>query len=224
MSEIKNLQKGLTFCSEDERIEFIQDYLAKTYPGSASELCALKFNTPFQLLIATILSAQCTDERVNAVTPKLFQKYGTPEAMANAQQYDVEDLIKSTGFFRNKAKNIIAVSGTIQDKGEDVLTTMESMVALPGVGRKTANVVLSVAYGKPGLPVDTHVMRLSKRLGLTKNEDPVAIEKDLMSVIPASKSGAFSLRLILHGRSVCNARTPRCGICGLAQVCPSFMS
>ena len=203
------------------RVEII-NRLRSAYPGSAKELCALKFKSPFQLLIATILSAQCTDERVNAATPRLFEEFPTPQDMSVANREDLESLIYSTGFYKNKAKNIIDMTNVlVSEFGGRVPDTMEALSALPGVGRKTANVVLSVAFSKPGLPVDTHVLRLSLRLGLTKEKDPVKVERDLMSWMPEAEAGGFSLRLILHGRQVCSARKPKCDQCLLEDLCPS---
>ena len=196
--------------------------LAAVYPGSATELCALAHRNPFELLVATILSAQSTDERVNMVTPALFARYPTPEAMAAADRAELEDLIRSTGFFRSKASHLVGASEAIVLRhGGEVPRTMEELTALPGVGRKTANVVLSVGFGIPGLPVDTHVTRLSRRLQLTDSSDPVKIEHDLCGLLPPEEWGAFSLRLILHGRRVCVARRPRCDVCELTDLCPS---
>ncbi len=207
---------------EGERRLEILKRLDASYPGSARELCALKFETPYQLLIATILSAQCTDERVNLTTPRLFNVCGSPEEMVQMSQEELESLIYSTGFYKNKARNILDMTKVLLSRyGGEVPDTMEALSGLPGVGRKTANVVLSVAFSKPGLPVDTHVGRLSLRLGLTKEKDPVKVERDLMSWLPPDQAGGLSLRLILHGRNVCLARKPRCGICTLADLCPT---
>lgn len=207
---------------EAQRRAEILKRLEQEYPGGATDLCALKFTTPFELLIATILSAQCTDERVNATTPKLFSIYAGPLDMSRATQEDLEGLIYSTGFYRNKAKNILAMSKLLVEKyGGKVPDSMELLSALPGVGRKTANVVLSVAFSKPGLPVDTHVGRLALRLGLSKEKDPVKVERDLMSWVPPEETGSLSLRLILHGRKICVSRRPRCEECVLADLCPS---
>ena len=196
--------------------------LASEYPGSAAELCALTHENPYQLLVATILSAQCTDERVNMVTPKLFAEYPTPADLAAADPGRVEELIKSTGFFRAKTKSLIGMATGLEERyGGEVPHAMDDLVTLAGVGRKTANVVRSVAMGEPGLPVDTHVGRLSRRLGLTTEDDPVKAEMDLNRLIPAAERGAFSLRLILHGRRVCVARKPKCEICLLNDFCPS---
>jgi endonuclease-3 len=196
--------------------------LADEYPGTATELCALRHDSPFQLLTATILSAQTTDERVNSVTPKLFERYPTPADLACADPADVEQIIFPTGFFRAKAKSIIGMAAALDERfGGEVPTRMEDLVTLPGVGRKTANVVRSVGFGLPGLPVDTHVGRLSRRLGLTEEEDPVKAELALNALVPPAERGAFSLRTILHGRRVCLARKPRCEDCVLNDFCPS---
>jgi endonuclease-3 len=196
--------------------------LGVEYPGTASELCALEHRNPFELLAATILSAQCTDERVNMVTPHLFARYPTPEDLAAAEPSELEEIIRSTGFYKNKAKSLIGMANGLVDRfGGQVPTAMADLVTLPGVGRKTANVLRSVALGLPGLPVDTHVGRLARRLGLTAETDPVKAELALNPMVPAAERGMFSLRLILHGRAVCDARRPRCGDCVLADFCPS---
>ncbi len=196
--------------------------LAQEYPGTAAELCALDHSGPFQLLVATILSAQCTDARVNMVTPALFSAYPDAASLAGADPEELEDLIRSTGFFRSKAKNLLGMARALVERFDgEVPTDLEDLVELPGVGRKTANVVRSVAFGLPGLPVDTHVLRLSGRLGLTSETDPVRVEHELNAIVPASERGALSLRLILHGRRVCTARRPHCADCLLADVCPS---
>jgi endonuclease-3 len=202
--------------------------LAVRYPGTAKELCALDFETPFQLLAATILSAQSTDVRVNMVTPVLFAKYPTAETLAAADPEDVEEIVRSTGFFRSKTKSLIGMAAAVaaRDDGE-VPQDLSELVQLPGVGRKTGNVVRSVAFGLPGLPVDTHVLRVSKRLGLLtglapqEQGDAVKVELQMNSFIPASERGTFSLRTILHGRETCIARKPRCSRCDLADFCPS---
>jgi endonuclease-3 len=198
--------------------------LAAEYPGSAKELCALVHDDPFQLLVATILSAQTTDERVNSVTPALFAAYPTPADLAAAAPDDVEALIRPTGFFRTKTKSVIAMAAALEDRfGGEVPSAMEDLVTLPGVGRKTANVIRSVAFGLPGLPVDTHVGRLARRLALTANTDPVKVEADLDALVPPAERGALSVRLILHGRQVCQSRRPRCERCILADFCPSAL-
>ena len=196
--------------------------LAEEYPGTAAELCALAHRNSYELLAATILSAQCTDERVNMVTPHLFARYPTPEDLAVAEPSELEEIIRSTGFYKNKAKSLIGMAtGVVERFDGEVPSAMRDLVTLPGVGRKTANVLRSVAMGLPGLPVDTHVGRLSIRLGLTTETDPVKAELALNGMVPAKERGDFSLRLILHGRAVCVARKPRCGACVLADFCPS---
>ncbi len=193
--------------------------LSKLYPQA---LCSLDFSSPFQLLIATILSAQCTDKRVNAVTGSLFGRWPTAAALAAASQAEVEAVIRSTGFFRAKAKNIRGCCQALVERhGSEVPRTLEELVRLPGVGRKTANVVLGSGFGLPsGVVVDTHVGRLSRRLGLTRHADAVKAERDLIAAIPKSHWIAFSHRLIEHGRAVCTARRPRCEECLLAGLCP----
>ncbi len=199
--------------------------LAAEYPGTAAQLCALHHDGAFQLLEATILSAQCTDERVNMVTPGLFAAYPTPAALAEASLEDLEERIRSTGFFRSKAKSLVGMARAVTDRfGGEVPSSMEDLTSLPGVGRKTANVVRSVALDLPGLPVDTHVGRLTRRLGLTEQTDPVKVESDIDALVPPGERGALSLRLILHGRKVCVARTPRCAECILADICPSSLA
>jgi endonuclease-3 len=192
------------------------------YPGSAKDLCALDHDGPFQLLAATILSAQCTDVRVNLTTPALFARYPDAPSMAAAPTDEVEQLIHATGFFRAKARNLVGMAEAVTQRFDgEVPSSMEDLVTLPGVGRKTANVVRSVAFGLPGLPVDTHVLRLSSRLALTSETDPVKVERALGRMIPSARLGGFSLRLILHGRAICVARSPRCGQCILSDFCPS---
>lgn len=196
--------------------------LAAEYPGDERDLCALTHDNPFQLLVATILSAQTTDENVNRVTPALFARYPTAADLAGAATAELEDLVHATGFFRSKSRSLIGMAAALDDRfGGQVPTAMADLVTLPGVGRKTANVVRSVGFGLPGLPVDTHVGRLSRRLVLTTELDPVKVEADLGRLVPAREGGRLSLRLILHGRRVCQARTPRCGECVLADFCPS---
>ena len=196
--------------------------LAEEYPGSPTDLCELHHSNPFELLVATILSAQSTDENVNKVTPALFAKYPTPAALAAADPGEVEVEIHSTGFFRQKTKSLIGMATAVVERfGGEVPHPIEDLVTLPGVGRKTANVIRSVAMDEPGLPVDTHVLRLSKRLGLTTDDDPVKVEHQLNAMLPAGERGTFSLRLILHGRRVCIARRPRCEDCVLNDFCPS---
>ena len=193
--------------------------LAKAYPGAK---CALVHNSPFELLVATILSAQCTDKTVNEVTPKLFAKYPTAEKMAQARQADLERLIRRTGFFRAKANSLRSMAkALVEEHGGEVPRKMEQMVKLPGVGRKTANVVLGTAYGiSSGIVVDTHVKRITHRLGLTQQKDPDRIERDLMELIPRKEWIDFSHRLIHHGRQICTARKPKCPECPLLKECP----
>ena len=196
--------------------------LAGEYPGSAKELCELNHDGSFQLLAATILSAQTTDQNVNGVTPQLFARWPTPEALAKADTGEVEEVVQSTGFFRQKTKSLLGMARALVERFDgEVPRDIEDLVTLPGVGRKTANVVRSVAMDEPGLPVDTHVLRLSKRLGLTEQTDPVKVEYELNAMVPPAERGALSLRLILHGRRVCTARRPRCGDCVLNDFCPS---
>ena len=204
------------------RARVTAERLAVEFPGTADELCALRHQNPFELLVATILSAQCTDERVNMVTPALFARYPDAAAMAVADPEVIEEMIHSTGFFRAKARNLIGMASALTERFDgEVPTRREDLVTLPGVGRKTANVIRSVAFGLPGLPVDTHVGRLAIRLGLTTETDPVKVELALDKLVPAVERGAFSLRLILHGRKTCVARTPRCTTCILSDFCPS---
>lgn len=193
--------------------------LAGEYPGAE---CELTHRNPFELLAATILSAQCTDARVNMVTPNLFARYPTPQDLANADISELEGIIRSTGFYQSKAKNLIGMATKLVHQfGGEVPRDLDDLTQLAGVGRKTGNVVRSVAFNLPGLPVDTHVGRLSRRLGLTTAEDPVKVEHELGRFLPPTEWGQFSLRLILHGRRVCDARKPRCGDCLLADICPS---
>jgi endonuclease III len=200
----------------------ILSHLRKLYPDAR---CALDHQNAFQLLCATILSAQCTDARVNLVTPTLFERYPTPFELARAAPSDVEEIIKSTGFFRNKTKSLIGMAqAVVADYGGEIPRTMEELRRLPGVGRKTANVVLGNAYNiNEGVTVDTHVTRLSGLLGLSAEADPVKIEQRLMHLFPQEDWALLSHLLIFHGRQVCVARRPRCGDCVLAQLCPSSL-
>ncbi len=203
-----------------QRIARLCKGLAKLYPDAH---CALHYENPLQLLIATILSAQCTDVRVNMVTPALFARYPDAQAFADADIHELEKAIQSTGFFRNKAKSIQACCKIIVEKyGGKVPGTMEELVPLPGIGRKTANVILGNAFGVPGITVDTHVRRLANRMGLTENQDPEKIERDLMEIIPKKDWTMFSHRMIFHGRQVCEARKPDCEHCGVAKDCPKI--
>jgi len=192
--------------------------LAKAYPDAQ---CALHHENALQLLIATILSAQCTDVRVNMVTPALFKKFRDAKDFAKADPRELEAAIQSTGFFRNKSRNIIACCQQLMSEhGGDVPGTIEELVHLPGVGRKTANVILGNAFEVPGITVDTHVRRLSRRMGLTSENDPEKIERDLMRLLPRKEWTMFSHRMIFHGRQVCFARKPNCSGCALNKVCP----
>ncbi len=185
-------------------------------------ICELTHENPFQLLSATILSAQCTDARVNMVTPALFAEFPTAQKMAIADVARVEELVRSTGFYATKAKNLVGMARNVMERFDgEVPSAIEDLVTLPGVGRKTANVLRSVVFDLPGLPVDTHVGRLSRRLGLTKEEDPVKVEYELNAMFDPKDWGGFSLRLILHGRRVCDAKKPKCDVCELADICPS---
>ena len=208
---------------EPARIERITAALDKLYPDAH---CELDFKSPFQLLVATILSAQCTDKRVNMVTPTLFARFPDPYAMAAATQAQLEELIKTTGFFRNKAKNIRGAAQVLCDDFDgEVPRTMAELLTLPGVARKTANVVLGTAFGiNEGFVVDTHIGRLSQRLALTTEEDPVKIERDLCAIIPQPRWTLLGHQLIFHGRRVCDARKPDCAHCTLLPDCPSAMT
>lgn len=201
------------------RARVTNERLQREYPDAA---CALDHTNAYELLAATILSAQCTDARVNLVTPALFARYPTPEDLSVADPDDVAELVRSTGFYRNKTKSLIGMAAALVDRFDaQVPSAMADLVTIPGVGRKTANVVRSVAMDLPGLPVDTHVKRLAHRLDLTDETDPDKIEAALNPMVPAAERGDFSMRLILHGRNVCHARKPRCGECVLADFCPS---
>ncbi|MGH2410713.1 MAG: endonuclease III [Chloroflexota bacterium] len=198
----------------------VVERLATAYPDSK---CSLDFTSPFQLLVATILAAQCTDERVNMVTPALFARFPTPAAFAEAPLEEIETAIRSTGFYRNKARHIQGACRMILSTfGGELPRTMAELLRLPGVARKTANVVMSNGFGQvEGVVVDTHVGRISRRLGLTASEDPVRVEQDLMVLLPQSAWRDYNHRLIDHGRAVCKAPRPRCGVCILADICPS---
>ncbi|MCK9408093.1 MAG: endonuclease III [Bacteriovoracaceae bacterium] len=217
MKKLQNTESGE---QKKHRTAAILNLLLKEYP---SDQTALQYGNPFQLLVAVILSAQCTDARVNLVTPELFFRFSTPEDFASADIEELESLIYSTGFYHNKAKNIIGCSkALIQNHQGVVPESMEELFQLPGVGRKTANVVLGAAFGKiEGVVVDTHVMRLSNRLKLSAEQDAVKIEKDLMLIVPKKHWFHFSHSLILHGRKICSARRPLCARCLLSRYCPS---
>jgi endonuclease-3 len=196
--------------------------LSLEFPGTAQELCELDHNGPFQLLVATILSAQTTDARVNTVTPEVFRRWPDPVSLAGAPVGQLEEVLHPTGFFRQKAKSLLGMAALlIEHHGAEVPSRMEDLVRLPGVGRKTANVIRSVGFGLPGLPVDTHVLRLTRRFGLTDETDPVKVESAVGALLAGRDHGLFSERVILHGRRVCFARKPACGECVLADICPS---
>jgi endonuclease-3 len=203
------------------RARAIAARLAEEYPEA---ICELDHRSPFELLAATILSAQTTDARVNMVTPMLFAAYPDAGALAEAHPEELEAIVHSTGFYQSKARNLIAMARALVDRFDgEVPTALEDLVTLAGVGRKTANVVRSVAFGLPGLPVDTHVGRLTRKWGLTVHDDPVKVEHELSSLLPPAEWGNFSLRTILHGRRVCDAKSPRCGECSLEDLCPSSL-
>lgn len=214
MIKTKKMQERL------ERVQAILPILKRTYPNAK---CSLDFQTPLQLLIATILSAQCTDERVNLVTKSLFKKYRSAKDLAAVSQEELEKDIQSTGFYRNKAKALRGMAAALVEKhGGKVPETMEELTELPGVGRKTANVVLGNVFGKSeGVVVDTHVGRLSQRLGLTDHEEPTKIEQDLMQVVPREEWTEWAHLMIYHGRKICQARKPKCGECPLVEWCPT---
>jgi endonuclease-3 len=202
------------------RAKAIYRQLTKSYPNVR---CELDYNSAFQLLVATVLSAQCTDKRVNQTTPDLFKKYSNPKKMAKADLIDIQRLVKSTGFFRAKAKNIKGLSNIIVEQFDsNVPSNLEDLITLPGVGRKTANVVLGHAFGIPGITVDTHFGRLSRRFGWSKQNDPVKVEFEVGELIPEKEWTNLSQRMIWHGRRVCHARKPACGACPLAKLCPSY--
>jgi endonuclease-3 len=205
---------------EKKRISALLRRLEKAYPDAE---CALHHRTAFELLVATILSAQCTDVAVNKATPALFARYPKPADLAAAKRQEVETLVRSTGFYHNKAKSIQGAAQMLcDDFGGEVPRAMEDLLKLPGVARKTANVVRGVCFGlADGVVVDTHVRRISRRLGLTKNEDPQKIEQDLMQVLPKAKWIVFSHQVIWHGRRICGAKKPQCGECTLQELCPS---
>jgi endonuclease III len=194
--------------------------LGEMYPQSE---CSLVHRNPFELLVATVLSAQCTDARVNMVTPALFARFPTPAALAAADPVELEERIRSTGFFRSKAKSLLGLAAGLEERfGGQVPRSIEALTSLPGVGRKTANVVVGVAYGEAeGVVVDTHVKRIAYRLGLTRQTDPELVERDLLELLPPPERVVFTHRVIDHGRQICVARRPRCSECALADVCPS---
>jgi len=201
-------------------VKKILNKLETMYPDAK---CALDFSNPLELLVATILSAQCTDKRVNLVTPSLFKKYRTPKDYAQADLMDLMEEIRTTGFYKNKATSLKNLGKALMEEhGGKVPRAMDELVQLPGVGRKTANVVLGNAFGVPGITVDTHMKRVSYRLGLTKNTDPEKIERDLMKIVPQKKWTEFSHQVITHGRQICKAPRPLCSLCGLEKLCPKI--
>ena len=203
-----------------ERANQIYEILQEEYPDAH---CALVHQNPYELTVATILSAQCTDERVNKVTPVLFEAYPTPEELAGARQEDVEEIIHSTGFYRNKARNLIGMAErVVEEHGGEIPRSMKALSALPGIGRKTANVVLGNAFGlDEGVVVDTHVKRIAGRLGFTRHTDPKKVERDLMALFPRERWTMLAHLLIFHGRALCKARRPLCPECPVAHLCPS---
>lgn len=203
-----------------ERADAVYCILEEEYPDAH---CALDHRNPFELTIATILSAQCTDERVNMVTPELFRRFPVPEDLAGARQEDVEELVHSTGFFRNKAKNLIGMAEAVVERHDgEIPRTLKELVRLPGVGRKTANVVLGNAFDtNEGVVVDTHVKRISKRLGFTRETNPVKVERDLIELFPRERWTMLAHLMIFHGRAICDARRPLCDECPVAHLCPS---
>ena len=202
------------------RAKVIYRQLSKNYPNVR---CELDYKNAFQLLVATVLSAQCTDKRVNQTTPALFKKYPNPQKMAKADLKDIQNLVKTTGFFRAKAKSIKGLSNKIMEEFNGMVpSTLEELITLPGVGRKTANVVLGHAFGIPGITVDTHFGRLSRRFGWSKQNNPVKVEFEVGELIPEKEWTNLSQRMIWHGRRVCHSRKPACGACALAKLCPSY--
>ncbi len=200
-----------------ERAQKAVEILKQMYPDA---VCSLKYETPLQLLISVRLSAQCTDERVNKVTPALFERYKTLEDFASANEEEIEKYIYSCGFYKSKAKSIVEMAKKIRDDfGGEIPDTIEQLVTLPGVGRKTANLIVGDVYGKSAIVVDTHCIRITNRLGLVKEKDPVKIETALRKIIPPSEGSAFCHRIVLFGRDTCSARAPKCGGCPLSEIC-----
>ncbi len=220
MTPARRSFEGETHQALVRRARKVNRVLADCYPDAH---CELDFSNPLELLVATILSAQCTDKRVNMVTPTLFGKFKTAADYAAADRAEVESIIASTGFFRAKTNSILGMAQALCERfGGEVPNKLEQLVTLPGVGRKTANVVLGNAFDVPGITVDTHVQRLSRRFGWTTSDDPVKIEQDIAALIPRKEWTLLSHRVIWHGRRVCHARKPACGACGLAAMCPAF--
>jgi endonuclease III len=213
---VKNTKRPRTLPGRDRPAQLAM-ILHQAMPVAKMELV---HRSPWELLVATILSAQCTDQRVNQVTPILFTRYPSPQAMKKAQPGELETVIRSTGFYKNKAKSLIGCAQAIATRFDGrVPDTMEALTSIPGVGRKTANVILGVAFGKPGLVVDTHVKRVANRLAMTRSDDPDQIERDLQSIYPQSQWTDVSQRFLLHGRYVCLARKPRCSVCSIYTLC-----
>ncbi len=203
---------------EPESVPFVLNYLARSYPSAG---VVLRYRTPFELLVATVLAAQCTDDRVNRVTPALFARYPGPGPLARASREQIEEAVRPTGFYRSKAKALKGIAeGLLSRHGGNVPKSMDELTALPGVGRKTAAVILGACFGIAAIPVDTHVARVSYRLGLTRSKEPARIETDLGSAVPKTEWWTFATRLGWHGRRICVARVPRCSACGLSPVCP----
>lgn len=203
-----------------DKMQVIHDYLCETYGDTP---CTLDFKNPFELMVSACLAAQCTDARVNLVTPTLFKRYPTVEAFAKADTADVEEIIRSTGFFRNKAKNIVACANVLIYKFDgQVPDNMEDLLSLPGVGRKIANLILGDVFGKPCIVVDTHCKRITYLLGLTKNTDPTKIESDLKKIVDPAYGSLFCHQLVEHGRNICIARRPQCSLCGMNNVCDYY--
>jgi endonuclease III len=216
----RNCQTNLVPVSTKREAGAIYKALTKRYPNVS---CELNFETPFQLLVATVLSAQCTDKRVNSVTPRLFKKFGTPKKMAAAKIPEIEELIESLGFFRVKARHLKGLSEILmQNYAGHVPPIQDELVKLPGVGRKTANVVLGHAFDIPGITVDTHFGRLARRFDWTTSQDPVKVEHEIGALIPQKEWTNLSQRMIWHGRRICHSRKPACGACPLAKLCPSY--
>ncbi len=206
--------------TKKEKVLKIKEYFDAEY---AEADCSLCYNDPFQLLVATQLAAQCTDARVNLVTPDLFAKFPTVKAFAEADLSEMEEAIKSTGFYHNKARNLIACAQKLLSDFDGIVPqTMDELLSLPGVGRKTANLLMGDAFGKPSIVVDTHAKRITGRLGLTKNTDPTKIEMDLWKIVPAEYGSTFCHQLVYHGRALCMARGPKCALCGLQDVCDYY--
>ena len=207
----------MTLSEKKEKINLIIDLFEKEYPDAK---CSLIANTPFQLLVATRLSAQCTDARVNIITPALFSALPNPEAFAKASTEEVEKLIKSCGLYHSKAKDLVALGKVLTEKyGGEVPGTMEELTSLPGIGRKTANLILGDVFGKPAVVTDTHFIRLVNRMGFVKNKEPRKVEDAMRKILPPDKSNNFCHRTVLHGRAVCSARAPKCSLCCIKDVC-----